>query len=119
MKKVISLALLLTSLSASAINTTSDGTYLIASAQDLCDFSLLVNGGKRDLNALLTANINMKGYDFTPIGTNSMGYCGTFDGQGFAIDSLSLSLSSADGVGIFQYPYIPGIAEMIHHFFTV
>lgn len=103
MKKVISLALLLTSLSASAINTTSDGTYLIASAQDLCDFSLLVNGGKRDLNALLTANINMKGYDFTPIGTSSMGYCGTFDGQGFAIDSLSLSLSSADGVGIFGY----------------
>lgn len=103
MKKIISIALLLTSLSASAINTNTDGTYLIASAEELCEFSALVNGGKRDLNAMLTTDICMKGYDFTPIGTSSASYCGTFDGQGFTIDSLTISLTSTDGVGIFGY----------------
>ena len=103
MKKILSIALLLTSLSASAINTNTDGTYLIASAEELCEFSDLVNGGKRDLNAMLTTDISMKGYDFTPIGTSSGSYCGTFDGQGFTIDSLTISLTSTDGVGIFGY----------------
>ena len=103
MKKIFLLIALLNAFSASAIDKTADGTYLITSAQDLCDFSSLVNSGKRDLNAMLTADISMKGYDFTPIGTSSMGYSGTFDGQGFTIDSLTISLTSADGVGIFGY----------------
>lgn len=103
MKKIILLLALLNTLSAASINKNSDGTYLIASAQDLCDFSSLVNSGKRDLNALLAADINMEGYDFTPIGTSSAAYIGTFDGQGFTIDSLTISLTSADGVGIFGY----------------
>ena len=102
MKKIFLLSTLLFAISASAINTNTDGTYLISSAEDLCEFSSLVNGGKRDLNAMLTNDISMKGYDYTPIGTNSMSYCGTFDGQGFTIDSLTISLSS-NGVGIFGY----------------
>ena len=103
MKKIILLITLLTSISASAINTDTDGTYLISSAEDLCEFSALVNGGKRDLNAMLTNDISMKGSSFTPIGTSSESYCGTFDGQGFTIDSLTISLTSTDGVGIFGY----------------
>ena len=103
MKKIILLITLLTSISASAINTDTDGTYLISSAEDLCEFSALVNGGKRDLNAMLTNDISMKGSSFTPIGTSSASYCGTFDGQGFTIDSLAISLTSTDGVGIFGY----------------
>ena len=95
--------LLLTTLGASAIDKNADGTCLIRSAQDLCDFSELVNGGRRDLNALMMNDISMKGYDFTPIGTSAAGYCGTFDGGGFTIDSLTLSLTSDDGVGIFGY----------------
>lgn len=102
MKKMLLLFTLLFAISASAINTNADGTYLISSAEDLCEFSSLVNGGRRNINALLTNNISMKGYDYTPIGTNTMSYCGTFDGQGFTIDSLTLSLSS-NGVGIFGY----------------
>ncbi len=103
MRHTLLTLILLNAISASAIDKTADGTYLITSAQDLCDFSSLVNSGKRDLNAMLTADISMKGYDFTPIGTSSMGYSGTFDGQGFTIDSLTISLTSADGVGIFGY----------------
>ena len=104
MKKITFLTcLLLTAVSAGAIDKNAEGTYLITSAQDLCDFSELVNSGKRDMNALLTSDISMKGYDFTPIGTSSTGYCGTFDGGGFCIDSLTVSLSSTEGVGIFGY----------------
>lgn len=104
MKKIIILpALLLSILSANAINTNTDGTYLIASAEDLCEFATLVNAGNRNANALLTADIDMTGADFTPIGTSSASYCGTFDGGGFAIDNLTLTLTSTDGVGIFAY----------------
>lgn len=103
MKKTILIIPLLAAFTANAINTNSEGCYLISSAEDLCDFSALVNAGNRNLNALLTNDISMKDCDFTPIGTSSMGYCGTFDGQGFTIDSLTVSLASADGVGIFGY----------------
>ena len=93
MKKIL-LIPFLTIFTASAIETNVEGTYLISSAEDLCEFSALVNGGKRDLNALLTNDISMARHEFTPIGTSSLGYCGIFDGQGFTIDSLTISLTS-------------------------
>ena len=96
--------LLLNVFGMSAIETNADGTWLIASAQDLCDFSGLVGtAGFRTANALLTSDIDMAGYDFAPIGTSTASYQGTFDGQGYTIDNLTLSLSSTDGVGIFGY----------------
>ena len=106
MKRIISLALLLTSLSASAITTDADGTYLISSAEDLCQFSVLVgSAGFRSANAMLTTDIDMTGQDliFSPIGTSTTSYCGTFDGQGYTIDNLTLSLATTNGVGIFGY----------------
>ena len=74
MKRIISLVLLLTSLSASAITTDADGTYLISSAEDLCQFSVLVgSAGFRSANAMLTTDIDMTGQDliFSPIGTST------------------------------------------------
>lgn len=95
--------LLLVMVSAHAINTNPDGTYLIASAQDFCEFATLVNAGNRNANALMTSDIDMTGQDFAPIGTSEANYSGTFDGGGHTIDNLTLSLSSTDGVGIFGY----------------
>lgn len=90
-------------LSTNAITTAPDGTYLITSAQDLCDFSALVNAGNRNAKALLTTDIDMTNYEFEPIGTSSASYNGTFDGQGHTIDNLTITQTSADGVGIFGY----------------
>ncbi len=103
MKRHLIAAFLLTVFTANAIEKDSDGTYIIQSAQDLCDFSDLVNAGNRTANALLTTDISMNGYSFVPIGTSAASYCGTFDGQGFCIDSLTVEFASTDGVGIFGY----------------
>lgn len=81
-----------------------DGTYLIATAQDLCDFALLVNGGKPDAAARLTADIDMTGLDYVPIGTSAVPYQGRFDGQGFTIDNVVFPTgNNAEGQGLFGY----------------
>lgn len=97
------LCLLLTSFGLMhAINKDEQGHYLIASPQDLVDFSAIVNGGESDVPALMTADIDMTGVAYTPIGASASPYIGTFDGQGFTIDHLTVSVIG-DGHGIFGY----------------
>lgn len=57
------------------------GVYQIANADDLMEFSDMVAYGEGSLNAVLTDDIDLSGYDWLPIGTTSATYCGTFDGQ--------------------------------------
>ena len=52
-------------------------------------FASAVNSGSTDLNARLTADIDMSGVDdFVPIGSETLMFTGTFDGQGHIIDNL-------------------------------
>lgn len=82
----------------------ADTTYRISSAQELVDFSTLVNSGQTSACAELTADIDMTGIAFTPIGnTEANRYQGTFDGNGYCIDNLTVSASGQSGVGIFGY----------------
>ena len=79
--------------------------YEIATADDLYYFATLVNGGITNINAILTADIevnqnvlladgslnedeadNFKVW--TPIGTRSKPFCGTFDGNGHTVSGL-------------------------------
>ena len=80
-----------------------NGVYQIASALDLCTFSQMVNqGGDTSAEAELVADIDMTDYsDFQPIGTSSMNFAGSFDGNGHTIRNLHLSGST--GVGLFGY----------------
>ncbi|MBO7137953.1 MAG: hypothetical protein J6V92_05755 [Bacteroidaceae bacterium] len=90
------------------------GSYLISSPQDLLDFSSLVDNGASSANAVLTADLDMTGYDFTPIGnTEGTSYCGTFDGAGHVIDNLSISLTGQNGVGLFGYANNATIKHLI------
>ncbi|MCR5435413.1 MAG: hypothetical protein K6F20_13630 [Bacteroidaceae bacterium] len=73
----------------------------IATAQDLVAFSEAVNGGKADLNAILTADIDMSGVAIEPIGSQSNLYMGTFDGQGHIISNLTIEKPGTDYVGLF------------------
>ena len=71
--------------------SSSGGYYLIGTAQDLKDFASLVNAGNTTINGKLTAPIDLAGSEsnqWTPIGTYSYPYNGTFDGQGFTISNL-------------------------------
>lgn len=80
-----------------------DGVYQISTAQDLIEFSDVVNvQGEQAANAVLTADIDMTGIEnFTPIGNVSTPYKGTFDGQEHFISNLYINLPEQEYVGLF------------------
>ena len=69
-----------------------DGTYTVTSADGLMNIAELVNGGKTDINITLTADIDLTGKYWTPIGTSfKNSYTGTFDGGGHTITGLTVT----------------------------
>ena len=67
----------------------ADGYFNIADGAQLNWFAYLVNvKGEGASNALLTADIDMKGLSFTPIGQDNRDYKGHFNGQGHRILNL-------------------------------
>ena len=79
----------------------SDGSYTVTSADGLMNVAELVNGGKSDINITLTADIDLTGKDWTPIGTSfSNKYTGTFDGGGHTIKGLTVTTND-QFVGLF------------------
>ena len=70
----------------------SNGSYTVTSADGLMNIAKLVNGGKTDINITLTADIDLTGKNWTPIGTSfSNKYTGTFDGGGHTIKGLTVT----------------------------
>ena len=81
----------------------SDGSYTVTSADGLMNIAELVNGGKSDINITLTADIDLTGKDWTPIGTDyDNSYKGTFDGGGHTIKGLTVTTND-QFVGLFGY----------------
>lgn len=80
-----------------------NGVYQIGTADDLIDFANRINNGtiSNSANAVLTADINMSGKSYTPIGNDSHRYGGMFNGQGHVVDHLVLNNGSYDNQGIF------------------
>ena len=91
-----------------------DGVYQIGTVEDLVAFAELVNGGEHNANAVLTANIDMGGADWTPIGigasywnatgvadVTNAGFAGVFDGQGYTISNFHTINESSAAVGLF------------------
>ena len=62
-----------------------DGVYQIGSTQDLVDFAAVVNEGENNVNAVLTADIDLTGVEWNCIST----FRGTFDGQGHSITNFN------------------------------
>ena len=70
----------------------SNGSYTVYNADGLLNVAELVNGGKTDINITLTADIDLTGKDWTPIGTDyDNSYTGTFDGGGHTITGLTFT----------------------------
>ena len=83
------------------VTPNADGIYEIGNAAELAWFAAQVNAGEVDYNAKLTANIYIN-YDgsnnvWTPIGSYSQKYVGTFDGNGKAIYGLNAALFGYNG----------------------
>ena len=69
----------------------SNGSYTVYNADGLLNIAELVNGGKTYINITLTADIDLTGKDWTPIGTDyNNSYTGTFDGGGHTIKGLTV-----------------------------
>lgn len=93
-----------------------NGYYKIENTGHLMWFAEFVNSGNKDVNAVLTANIDMTDItDYIPIGQTASyhqsnatatdtGYTGIFDGNGFVIKNLSITGGSGSDIlsyGIF------------------
>lgn len=84
----------------------ADGCYQLANAGNLIWFGKRVNFGFTDINAVMTADIDLEGTAWTPIcernATNP--YKGTFDGQGHSIlnffcDAPAQEITGASFIG--------------------
>ena len=80
-----------------------DGSYTVTSADGLMNVAELVNEGKTDINITLTADIDLTGKDWTPIGTDyDNSYKGTFDGGGHTITGLTFTTND-EYAGLFGW----------------
>ena len=81
----------------------SNGSYTVTSADGLRNIAKLVNGGKTDINITLTADIDLTGKNWTPIGTDyDNSYKGTFDGGGHTITGLTFTTND-EYAGLFGW----------------
>ena len=104
LKYYLSAILMYTSGTLFAITQNAEGVYEIGNATQLEEFAALVNNGNVNANAVLTANINMKGVKHTPIGNSkSLAYTGTFNGNFHTISSLVMNDAAGSNLALFGY----------------
>ena len=85
------------------IYDSNTNTYTVYNANGLMNVAELVNGGKTDINITLTADIDLTGKVWTPIGTDyDNSYTGTFDGGGHTITGLTVTTNDKYA-GLFGY----------------
>ena len=82
-----------------------DGSYTVTTADGLKNVAKLVNEeGKTDINITLTADINLSGIDWTPIGIDyNHQYTGTFNGKDKTITGLTVNQEGTNYVGLIGY----------------
>ena len=97
------------------------GVFQIANAGNLFWFANYCNesAGPRSARLLNPIVIPEKAdgskRDWTPIGTSSLPYTGSFDGQGFTISGLYFNDSAANYVGLFGYVNLVNTGDIIQN----
>lgn len=77
-----------------------DGSYTVYNANGLLAWNEAAQSDYT-LNCTLTADINLTGKEWTPVGNSGQTYNGTFDGQGHTITGLNIS-SPSEAVALFH-----------------
>lgn len=115
---LLSLLLLVSALPTAAFasdepETADDGSYLLGTAEDLLWFSEEVTGGNDSIDAQLTADIDLTGEEWIPIGGDG-GYCGTFNGNGFTVtvDITADESYEYGNAGLFGYLYTATVKNL-------
>ncbi|MDE6330162.1 MAG: hypothetical protein K2L83_05560, partial [Muribaculaceae bacterium] len=82
-----------------------DGVYQISTGNELAWFAAHVNEGNYTAEAILTADIDLAGYDWTPIGgtTLAKSYQGEFNGAGHTVSGLYIGRPTATYQAMFAY----------------
>lgn len=88
------------------IPSISGGIYQLATAEQLAWFANAVNNGNTSIKAVLTADIQLNASgstdnEWTPIGTTTHPFTGSFDGAGHTISGLYINTPSTSNVGLF------------------
>lgn len=79
----------------------TDGVYQIGTAAELAWLSREVSGGNGGVKAVLTADIDLGGYPWTPIGSGAVPFAGSFDGAGHTV--CGLSVDAEEYLGLLGY----------------
>ena len=92
-----------------AVDSNSDSYYEIGNAGQLFSFAAQVNRGSNNINAVLTADIDLENRQWTPIGIYSDAYdyprykyTGTFDGQNHVVKNLNVHVTNGSEGGFFS-----------------
>ena len=85
-----------------------DGAYQLGTADELAWFIKQVNSGNTTLAAVLTADVDLNNVNWTPIGSYSAHFAGSFDGAGHTIKNLAIDYQTAKSgerlyLGLFGY----------------
>lgn len=91
----------------------SNGYYELKNAGNLFWFSETVNSGNNTINGILTADIDLDGLLWTPIGVHndfdssvaSINFKGIFDGNYHVVKNMTVSASNANEAGFFGRTY--------------
>ena len=96
---------------------TTDGTWNIYTADGLLEWNAYVttngdysNPERLKTNAVLMDNITLLD-NWTPVGTNTNRYTGTFDGNRYTISNLKIDSSDSYYLGLFAYIATDGVVK--------
>jgi hypothetical protein len=79
----------------------SNGVYRISTPSDLAWLAQTVNTSTSPIDAVLIGNICLGNHHWTPIGTSTNPYLGTFDGGGYTVSGLNITDALSTMQGLF------------------
>ena len=91
-----------------------ENAYKIKDKHDLRHLANYVNNGHNECNGLTFRQTQAITCDnsYTPIGTSSYPFCGTYDGQGNTVSGININ-STGNYVGLFGDVNSPGVVENV------
>ena len=99
---------------APAVPSQKDGVYQIGTVDELIWFAKQVNGGNTAISGALTADIDLGGINWRPIGSYGTAFAGSFDGAGHGIKNMTVdyqTATSGNRVYLGLFGYVEGTAD--------